>query len=144
MKCPALVTGLLAYLAPQSPVIKRSIVAIASEYQLIGMPSAEPGQLFHATISKRSDMRPPVLCDCHRGCSGLQIDVLPLEIQQVSYPQSCVETKDDERGHLPPFLINDPSDFDEVIDLFRSEIFVGVDGFRRLFDASCWGGVGAG
>ncbi len=27
---------------------------------------------------------------------------------------------------------------DEVIDLFGPEIFVGIDGLRRLFDASGW------
>ena len=54
-----------------------------------------------------------------------------------------MEPKDDERRHLSPFLIDDPSNLDEVIDLFGPEIFVGIDGLRRLFDASGWRCVGA-
>ena len=83
-------------------------------------------------------MWPPVFCDRNGGCSGLEIDVLPLEIQQVSYPQSCVESEDDEGGHLSPFLVDNAGNFDQVIDLFGSKIFVGIDGLRRLFDASGW------
>ena len=40
-------------------------------------------------------------------------------------------------GSFAPFLIDNPSNFDEVIDLFGSKVFVGIDRFRRLFDASC-------
>ena len=144
VKCSAVVTRLLADLAPQATVIKRSIFAIAGEYKVVRAPSAEPAELFHTTISEWRYVGSPVLRDRHRRRSGLEVDVLPFKVQQVSHPQPCVEAKDYERGHLPPFLIDDPSYFDKVVDLFGSKIFVGINGLGCLFDASGWRCVGAG